>query len=46
MGGMEFQVTLLLIALYFVFVGNNVPETGAPTPQHRASSEQYQAVHG
>jgi hypothetical protein len=22
MGGMEFQVTLLMIALYFVFVGN------------------------
>ncbi|MCS3751843.1 putative oxidoreductase [Salinibacter ruber] len=25
MGGMEFQVTLLMIALYFVFVGNAPP---------------------
>jgi hypothetical protein len=25
MGGMEFQFTLLMIALYFVFVGNGSP---------------------
>ena len=46
MGGMEFQVPLLLIALYFVLVGNNVPETGTPAPQDHAPREQYQAVHG
>lgn len=31
--GMEFQVTLLLIALYFVIVGN-----GTVAPEHRAAS--------
>ncbi len=29
MGGMEFQVTLLMIALYFVFVGNASPQSSA-----------------
>ena len=39
MGGMEFQVTLLLLALYFVVVGNEAPEVAeAPSPAHEATS--------
>ena len=40
MGGMEFQVTLLLIALYFVLVGNSVPQPAESTPRT------YQAANG
>lgn len=38
MGGMEFQVTLLMIALYFVLVGNSVPRAAAEAP----AGERYQ----
>jgi len=39
MGGMEFQVTLLLLALYFVVVGNEAPEVAeAPSPAHEATN--------
>ena len=38
MGGMEFQVTLLLIALYFVLVGNGTPVAPTHTaPQRQAA---------
>ncbi len=33
MGGMEFQVTLLLIALYFVLRGNGIRERNLSPPQ-------------
>ncbi len=32
MGGMEFQVTLLMVALYFVFVGNSAPQAAERAP--------------
>jgi len=36
---MEFQVTLLLLALYFVVVGNEAPEVAeAPSPAHEATN--------
>jgi putative oxidoreductase len=41
MGGMEFQVTLLMIALYFVLVGNSVPQPAQP--EH---AERYQPASG
>ena len=41
MGGMEFQFTLLMIALYFVLVGNGTPQTA-----ETASTDRYQAADG
>jgi putative oxidoreductase len=40
MGGMEFQFTLLMIALYFVLVGNSVPQPA------NASTDRYQTANG
>ncbi|NBC84596.1 MAG: DoxX family membrane protein [Bacteroidetes bacterium] len=39
MGGMEFQVTLLFIALYFFIVGNTTAEVaGDPSPAYETSN--------
>jgi len=44
MGGMEFQVTLLMIALYFAIVGNATPGVSADAPHETSASASPETV--